>query len=248
MKLTFDQRVAVVTGASRGIGRAIAEDLAAEGVHVICVSRSEASSGGARDAILASGGSAEAVAIDVSDRAAVRASCENLLQVHRKIDILVNNAGITHDNLLMRMKDDEWDAVLATNLSSAFAWCQALSPSMARQRWGRIINIASVIGLMGNAGQANYAAAKAGLIGLTKSIAREFAKRQVTANVVAPGFIETDMTNELGDSVKESIITAIPLRRMGAARDVSRMVTYLAAEEAGYITGQTFTVDGGMVM
>lgn len=248
MDLTFTDRVAIVTGASRGIGRAIAEDLAAEGVHVVCVARSEASSGSARDAIIAAGGSAEAIALDVADRVAVRAAVESVHKAHGRIDILVNNAGITRDNLLMRMKDEEWDEVISTNLSSVFAWCQAVLPLMARQRSGRVINITSVIGLMGNAGQSNYAAAKAGLIGFTKSIAREFAKRKVTANCVAPGFIETDMTSELGDAVKESILSAIPLRQMGTVRDISRIVTYLSSEEAGYITGQTFTVDGGMVM
>ncbi len=248
MKLTFESKVAVVTGAGRGIGQAIAMDLAAEGVHVICVSRSESSCGSTAEAIRAAGGSAEAIAVDVADREAVRAVAEQILAKHEAVDILVNNAGITRDNLLMRMKDEEWDDVIATNLSSVRTWVQALIQPMARKRWGRIINITSVIGLIGNAGQANYAASKAGVIGLTKSLAREFAKRNVTANTVAPGFIATDMTSVLDEKTKESIIGAVPLRRMGDPADISRLVTYLASEESGYITGQTFTVDGGMVM
>lgn len=248
MQLTFDNKIALVTGAGRGIGRAIAEGLAAEGVHVICVSRSESSCGSAAEAINASGGSAEALAVDVADRAAVRAAAKDLIQKHETIDILVNNAGITRDNLLMRMKDEEWDDVIATNLSSCFAWTQALIQPMARKRWGRVINISSVIGLIGNAGQANYAAAKAGLIGFTKSAAREFAKRNVTVNAVAPGFIQTDMTAVLDEKMTESILSAVPLRRMGEVSDISTLVTYLASAESGYVTGQTFTVDGGMVM
>ena len=248
MNLTFEKRKALVTGAGRGIGRGIAEELALQGVHVICVSQNPASCGAAAEAIKADGGSAEAHAVDVGDSAAVKALAEELLKVHGVIDILVNNAGITRDMLLMRMKDEEWDAVLHTNLNSCFYWSRALLQSMARNRWGRVINISSVIGLMGNAGQANYAAAKAGMIGLTKSLAREYAKRNVTVNVVAPGFIQTDMTAGLNEEITQAILQQIPLKRLGEVADIAKMVAFLAAEEAGYITGQTFTVDGGMVM
>ncbi|MFO7724368.1 MAG: SDR family NAD(P)-dependent oxidoreductase, partial [Oceanipulchritudo sp.] len=184
MKLTFEDRKALVTGAGRGIGKAIAAELARQGVHVICVSRNAASCGRAAEEIVAAGGSAESHAVDVGESAAVKDLAAALLKEHGAIDILVNNAGITRDMLLMRMKDEEWDAVLQTNLNSTFYWSRALMPSMGRKRWGRVINISSVIGLMGNAGQANYAAAKAGMIGFSKSLAREFAKRNITVNVV----------------------------------------------------------------
>jgi 3-oxoacyl-[acyl-carrier protein] reductase len=248
MKLTFENRKALVTGAGRGIGKGIADELARQGVHVICVSQNPASCGAAADAIKESGGSAEAHAVDVGDSAAVQQLADSLLKEHGAIDILVNNAGITRDMLLMRMKDEEWDAVLRTNLNSCFYWSRALLPSMARNRWGRVVNISSVIGLMGNAGQSNYAAAKAGMFGLTKSLAREFAKRGVTVNAVAPGFIQTDMTAELNEEVTKAILQQIPLKRLGEVADIANMVAFLAAAEAGYITGQTFTVDGGMVM
>jgi len=248
MKLTFENRKALVTGAGRGIGKAIAEELARQGVHVVCVSQNPASCGAAAEAIQASGGSAESLAVDVSDSAAVQSAADALLKEHGTIDILVNNAGITRDTLVMRMKDEEWDAVIRTNLNSCFYWSRALLQSMARKRWGRVINISSVIGLMGNAGQANYAAAKAGIFGLTKSLAREFSKRNITVNAVAPGFIKTDMTDVLNEEVTQAILQQIPLKRLGEVADISNIVAFLASEESGYITGQTFTVDGGMVM
>jgi 3-oxoacyl-[acyl-carrier protein] reductase len=248
MKLTFNNRKALVTGAGRGIGKGIADELARQGVHVICVSQNPASCGAAADAIKANGGSAEAHAVDVADGDAVQALADQLIKDHGVIDILVNNAGITRDMLVMRMKNEEWDAVIRTNLNSCFYWSRALMPTMARNRWGRVINISSVIGLMGNAGQANYAAAKAGIFGLTMSLAREFAKRSITVNAVAPGFIRTDMTEVLNEEVTKQILQQIPLKRLGEVADIANMVAYRASEESGYITGQTFTVDGGMVM
>jgi len=248
MNLTFNNRKALVTGAGRGIGKAIAGSLASAGVEVICVSRSESSCGAAAEAIRAGGGSASAMAVDVSDRKAVAEAAGQLLEEHERIDILVNNAGITRDTLLFRMSDEDWEDVIATNLSSCFYWTRALARPMTRKRWGRIINISSVVGLMGNAGQANYAAAKAGMLGLTKALARELASRSVTVNAVAPGFIETDMTSELSEEHAGDLKKQIPLKRFGQGTDIASMVAYLCAEEAGYITGKVFTVDGGMVM
>lgn len=246
--LTFQNRTALVTGAGRGIGKAIAEQLAAQGVNVICVSKNESSCGAVAAAIRESGGQARALAVDVADGAAVAAACAELNKEFGAIDILVNNAGITRDMLLMRMSDGDWDAVIQTNLSSCFYWTKALMRPMTKNRWGRIINISSVVGIMGNAGQANYAAAKAGMIGFTKAVARELAGRNVTANVVAPGFISTDMTAELSEEIQEKAKEQIPLKRFGQVNEVASLVTYLASEEAGYITGQIFTVDGGMSM
>jgi 3-oxoacyl-[acyl-carrier protein] reductase len=248
MTETTDKKIALVTGAGRGIGKSIAELLASKGHHVICVSRSAGSCGAVSDAINASGGSAQSLAVDVADNAAVLAASEQLLKEHGNIDILVNNAGITKDGLLFRMSDDAWDDVINTNLTSCFSWIKHLARPMTRKRWGRIINISSVIGLTGNAGQANYAAAKAGMLGLTKSLAKEFAARNVTVNAVAPGFIATDMTAELNEEQKKAIVGVIPMKRMGSAADIAHATAFLASDEASYITGQVLTVDGGMVM
>ncbi len=248
MSDSVQRKVALVTGAGRGIGKAIAVRLAAAGHHVICVSRSESSCGAVAESIRASGGSAESLAVDVADKAAVQAASEQFLEAHGTVDILVNCAGITRDGLLFRMSEEDWDAVISTNLGSCFAWSKYLGRPMTRKRWGRIINISSVIGLMGNAGQANYAAAKAGIHGLTKSLAKEFAARNVTVNAVAPGFIETDMTAELNEKQQEAIVGVIPMKRMGQAEDIAGITNFLASDEASYVTGQVFTVDGGMVM
>lgn len=246
--MSFNQRTALITGAGRGIGKAIAEVFAQQGVTVICVSKSESSCGAVAQAITAAGGKARAMAVDVSDGAAINKAAETLLAEVGKIDILVNNAGITRDTLLARMSEDDWNAVLQTNLTSCFHWTKAIGWPMCRNRYGRIINIASVVGLVGNAGQANYAAAKGGMISFTKSIAKEFARRNVTANVVAPGFIRTDMTSVLSEDVQKAAQSVIPMQRFGEAADVAHCAAFLASEEAGYITGQVFTVDGGMAM
>jgi 3-oxoacyl-[acyl-carrier protein] reductase len=246
--MTFNNRTALVTGAGRGIGKAIAETLAKNGVNVVCVSKSPESCGAVAAAITAAGGKAKAVPVDVSDGAAVAKAAEELLKEYGKIDILVNNAGITRDGLIARMSEDDWNAVIQTNLTSAFFWSKAIGWPMCRARYGRIVNIASVVGLVGNAGQANYAAAKGGMIAFTKAIAKEFAKRGVTANVVAPGFIKTDMTAVLGEEVQKAATGMIPMQRFGEPADIAAAVAFLCSEEANYITGQVFTVDGGMAM
>ena len=246
--MTFNNRTALVTGAGRGIGKAIAETLAKNGVNVICVSKSPESCGAVAAAIIAAGYKAKAVPVDVSDGAAVTKAAEALLAEYGKIDILVNNAGITRDGLLARMSEADWNAVLQTNLTGAFFWTKAIGWPMCRARYGRIVNIASVVGLVGNAGQANYAAAKGGLIAFTKSIAKEFAKRGVTANAVAPGFIKTDMTAVLGEEIQKAATGLIPMQRFGEPADIAAATAFLCSEEANYITGQVFTVDGGMAM
>ncbi len=241
-------KVAVVTGAGRGIGRAVALAYARMGADVACVSRTEENSAKAAAEVEALGRRAWAVAVDVSDTAAVDAAAGKILDDAGRVDILVNNAGVTRDNLLMRMSEEEWDTVINTNLKGAFNFTKALTRPFIKQRSGRIINIASVIGLIGNAGQSNYAASKAALIGFTKSIAKELAPRGITANAIAPGFIETDMTAALDDKVRESIIGNVPLGRFGSPDDIAHAAVFLAMEPSGYITGQVLTVDGGMVM
>lgn len=250
MSLTFTNRTALVTGAGRGIGKAIAESLAQHGVTVICVSKSADSCGATAAAIIAAGGKAKALAVDVANGAAVAQAAEELLKEFPLIDILVNNAGITRDGLLFRMSETDWNDVISTNLSSCFHWTKHLARPMTRARWGRIVNITSVSGIMGNAGQANYSAAKAGMIGLTKTLAREFAGRSVTVNAVAPGFIKTDMTTDFVNNpeVSAKILEAVPLKRFGEAADIAAATVFLCSEEAGYVTGQVFAVDGGMAM
>ena len=244
----LENKIAVVTGAGRGIGRAIALKFASEGADVVCISRTLENAEKVAGEIRQAGRKAWAYAVDVADPAAVAATAEQLIKEVSRVDILVNNAGVTRDGLIMRMSDEDWDIVLNTNLRGAFALCKSMFRVFAKQRSGRIINIASVIGLMGNAGQANYAASKAGLIGFTKSLARELASRGVTANVVAPGFIETDMTTVLNEEIKGEILKKIPMNSFGQADDIANAVLFLASPAARYITGQVLTVDGGMVM
>jgi 3-oxoacyl-[acyl-carrier protein] reductase len=249
MSEMFEGRVAVVTGAGRGIGEAIAKRFAAGGAKVAVVSRTEANSQKVADAINAErADTAKAYAVDVADFDAVQTAGEAILADLGRVDILVNNAGITRDGLAMRMSSDDWDAVLATNLKGAFNFTRAMLRSMVKQRSGRIVNISSVSGLMGLAGQANYAASKAGLIGMTKALAREVASRGITVNVVAPGFIETDMTADLSEEIRKGALTQIPQSRFGAVEDIAAAVAFFAGAEAAFITGQTLAVDGGMSM
>jgi 3-oxoacyl-[acyl-carrier protein] reductase len=243
----FNGKIAIVTGASRGIGRAIAVMLAARGAHVIAAARGENAAETAA-AIHQAGGKGEAAGVDVTDASAVDSLVSGALGRHGRIDILVNNAGIARDQLILRMKREDWDQVIATNLTSAFSCVQAVVKPMVRQRAGRIISIGSVVGQMGNAGQANYAASKAGLVGFSRALARELASRNITVNVVAPGLVETDMTKGLQDKAQGDWAAQIPLGRIGTPEDIAAAVCFLASDEASYITGQVLAVNGGMYM
>jgi 3-oxoacyl-[acyl-carrier protein] reductase len=246
--MSLSGRVAFVTGASQGIGRTCAVRLAKDGASVAVAARNKEKLDELVDEISAAGGKAHAIALDVADENQVKSAVKAVIAQFGKIDVLVNNAGITRDQLVMRMKRTDWDAVLQTNLTSAYLCIQQVIPSMLKQRWGRIVNITSVFGQMGQAGQANYSASKAGLIGLTMAIAREVGSRSITCNAVAPGFIETAMTAVLSDEFKQSAVKQIPLGRVGTSEDVASAVAFLASDEASYITGHVLNVNGGMLM
>ena len=245
MNIDLTGRVALVTGGTRGIGRSIAGTLAACGARVAVVGRDQARADAAAQEI---GSGARGFGCDIADVAQVNALIETVEKTFGSLDILVNNAGLTRDNILLRLKDDDWDAVMNANLRGAFATIRAATRGMMKRRWGRIINISSVVGLIGNKGQSNYAASKAGLIGLTKSVAKEFASRNILANVIAPGFIETDMTAAMTPEARAAMSGQIPLERLGSPQDVANAVAFLASEHAAYITGQVLVIDGGLVM
>ena len=246
--MTVSGKVVLVTGASRGIGRAIAEALASAGATVVLGARDEAKLAEAVDAIVSSGGRASSVPLDVCRRESVDTALAAVLERHGRVDGLVNNAGITRDNLLLRMKDDEWDAVMATNLKATFRLAKGVLRGMMKARHGRIIQIGSVVGTSGNPGQANYSAAKAALIGFTKSLAQEVGSRNITINCIAPGFIDTDMTKALPDAQRAKLLEKIPLGRLGSPEDIAHAVVFLASARAAYITGATLHVNGGMYM
>ena len=241
-------KVAIVTGASRGIGEVIAKQLSSCGAKIILIARNSDQLVAVKETIISNGGIAESMAGDVSNLNSISEIVTNTIDKWDRIDILVNNAGIVRDNIIMRMNEDDWDSVMNINLKGCFNGIKSVTHPMIKNKAGRIINITSVIGQIGNAGQSNYAASKAGIMGLTKSMAKELGSRNITVNAVAPGYITTDMTNELNDEVKEQLKSSIPLGRLGTPDDVANLVCFLASDEAGYITGQTFNVDGGMVM
>ncbi len=243
-----DKRVALVTGASRGIGKGIAMRLARDGRRVVLASRSQGPLDELKSEIEAAGGSASVLVVDVGDPEALQRAVEKVAEVEGRLDILVNNAGITRDGLALRMSDADFDEVVRVNLKSAFVACRAAARAMMKGRFGRIVNIGSTSGVVGNAGQANYAAAKAGLIGLTKSFARELGGKGVTANVIAPGFIETDMTSVLPDEVRQRVQEAMAVKRLGTPEDIAAAVAYCSSDDAGYLTGQVICVDGGLTM
>ncbi|MSQ90548.1 MAG: 3-oxoacyl-[acyl-carrier-protein] reductase [Phycisphaerales bacterium] len=244
----IEKRVAIVTGASRGIGRAIALRLAADGRYLVGIARNAEQLELLRAEITAAGGSCEVEVCDVGDGAALAAAIEGVAERHGRLDIMVNNAGITRDGLILRMSDEDFDDVMRVNLRSAFVACRTAARPMMRGRFGRIVSIGSVAGIMGNAGQTNYAAAKAGLIGLSKSIAKELGGKGITANVIAPGFVDTEMTSGLPAALKQSVLPAIPLKRFGTVDDIAAAVSYVASDSAGYLTGQVIAVDGGLSM
>jgi 3-oxoacyl-[acyl-carrier protein] reductase len=245
---TKEQRVAIVTGASRGIGRSIALRLAREGRHVVLVSRSEGPLNDLRHQIESAGGKASVRAVDVADSAAFAKCIEEIAGSLGRLDILVNNAGITKDGLILRMSDEDWASVIQTNLTSAFVAVRAAARAMMKGKFGRIVNIASTSGVVGNAGQANYAAAKAGLIGLSKTIARELGGKGVTCNVIAPGFIETDMTKDLPPEIKDGVLKMMAVKRLGTGEDIAAAVAFATSDDAGFLTGQVICVDGGLTM
>lgn len=244
----FEGKTALVTGASRGIGEAIAKRLASEGATVIAAARSTEALERVVSEIAAAGGKAAPLVLDLADGGAIEGAVKDALAAHGEIHVLINNAGVTEDNLILRMSRQAWDNVLATNLTGVFLLTQAVIKGMVRKRYGRIVNVTSVVGLMGNAGQANYAASKAGLIGLTKSVARELSSRNITCNAVAPGFIATAMSDKMTDVARERLSTQIPLERLGTPDDVAAAVAFLASEEACYITGTVLNVSGGLYM
>jgi len=241
-------KIAIITGASRGIGKIIAELFAKSGAHVVCVARSEKAIETLSESINNSGGSASFLACDISDEKSFNSLINHTVQGYEKLDILINNAGITKDSLIMRMNSKDWDKVLDINLKGTFHGIKSAIRPMMKNKFGRIINITSIVGLTGNAGQANYAASKAGVIGLTKSVAKEIASRGITVNCIAPGWIKTDMTDELNQNIKEEFLNRIPMNRIGTPEDIAYTALFLASDEASYITGQTITVDGGRII